>query len=98
SKLPKTPRIRLSQSLTLPKYVRTVAKATQIYELGFQVGWRYVRLKDYLLRIRKQRKLEESKQLQDYQQFLSFIRQKAESEDMDSFVSFGWRREKNSGQ
>jgi len=73
-------------------------KATQIYELGFQVGWRYVRLKDYLLRIRKQRKLEESKQLQDYQQFLSFIRQKAESEDMDSFVSFGWRREKNSGQ
>ena len=73
-------------------------KATQIYELGFQVGWRYVRLKDYLLRIRKQRKLEESKQLQDYQQFLSFIRQKAESEDMDSFVSFGWRREKKPGQ
>ena len=73
-------------------------KATQIYELGFQVGWRYVRLKDYLLRIRKQRKLEESKQLQDYQQFLSFIRQKPDSEDMDSFVSFGWRREKKPGQ
>lgn len=73
-------------------------KATQIYELGFQVGWRYVRLKDYLLRIRKQRKLEESKQAQDYQQFLSFIRQKADSEDMDSFVSFGWRREKKPGQ
>jgi hypothetical protein len=73
-------------------------KATQIYELGFQVGWRYVRLKDYLLRIRKQRKLEESKQIQDYQQFLSFIRQKPDSEDMDSFVSFGWRREKKPGQ
>ncbi|MEG4308955.1 MULTISPECIES: hypothetical protein [unclassified Microcoleus] len=73
-------------------------KATQIYDLGFQVGWRYVRLKDYLLRIRKQRKLEESQQLQDYRQFLSFIRQKADSEDMDSFVSFGWRRERKSGQ
>ncbi|MEG3918486.1 hypothetical protein QUA07_04965 [Microcoleus sp. T3_A4] len=73
-------------------------KATQIYDLGFQVGWRYVRLKDYLLRIRKQRKLEESQQLQDYRQFLSFIRQKADSEDMDSFVSFGWRGERKSGQ
>ncbi|WP_019488087.1 hypothetical protein [Kamptonema formosum] len=73
-------------------------KATQIYELGIQVGWRYVRLKDYLLRIRKQRKLEESKQVQDYRQFLSFIRQKADLEDMDSFVSFGWRGERKSGQ
>lgn len=73
-------------------------KATQIYELGIQVGWRYVRLKDYLLRIRKQRKLEEAKQVQDYRQFLSFIRQKADLEDMDSFVSFGWRGERKSGQ
>lgn len=73
-------------------------KATQIYELGVQVGWRYVRLKDYLLRIRKQRKMEESKQIQDYQQFLSFIRQKSDSEEMDSFVSFGGRGERKSGQ
>lgn len=72
-------------------------KATQIYELGMQVGWRYVRLKDYLVRIRKQRKLEEAKQVQDYRQFLSFLRQKAESEDMDSFVSFGWRGERKFG-
>lgn len=87
-----------------PNVAQTLLNATanpkipQIYDLGFHVGWRYARLKDYLLRIRKQRKLEESKQLQDYQQFLSFIRQKADSEDMDSFVSFGWRRERNPGQ
>lgn len=72
-------------------------KATQIYELGIQVEWRYVRLKDYLVRIRKQRKLEESKQVQDYRQFLTFLRQKADSEDMDSFVSFGWRGERKLG-
>ncbi|MEG5060774.1 hypothetical protein QUB60_06805 [Microcoleus sp. A2-C5] len=65
-------------------------KATQSYELGMQVGWRYVRLKDYLLRIRKQRKMEEAKQVQDYRQFFSFIRQKADSEEMDSFLSFGF--------
>lgn len=86
-----------------PRVAQTLLKAsanpktTQIYELGIQVGWRYVRLKDYLVRIRKQRKLEESKQVQDYQQFLSFLRQKADLEDMDSFVSFGWRGERKLG-
>ncbi|MEG3973056.1 hypothetical protein QUB37_29015 [Microcoleus sp. AT3-A2] len=95
---------RTISDFSSPCATRTLFKAlanpknAQIYELGFQVGWRYVRLKDYLLRIRKQRKLEESKQDQDYRQFLSFIRQKADSEDMDSFVSFGWRREKKPGQ
>jgi hypothetical protein len=95
---------RTISDFSSPSVAQTLLKATanpkttQIYELGFQIGWRYVRLKDYLLRIRKQRKLEESQQLQDYRQFLSFIRQKADSEDMDSFVSFGWRRERKSGQ
>lgn len=68
----------------------TNTKAHQIYELGVQVGWRYARLKDYLLRIRKQRKLEQAQQLQDYQQFFNFIRQKTETEDTDSFLSWGW--------
>jgi hypothetical protein len=68
----------------------TTPKAHQLYELGVQVGWRYTRLKDYLLRIRKQRKLEQAQQLQDYQQFLNFIRQKTDLEDTDSFLSVGW--------
>lgn len=68
----------------------TTPKAHQLYELGVQVGWRYARLKDYLLRIRKQRKLEQAQQLRDYQQFLNFIRQKTDLEDTDSFLSVGW--------
>lgn len=71
-------------------------RAQQIYELGVQVGWRYARLKDYLLRIRKQRKLEEAQQLQDYQQFFDFIRRKDQTEDTDLLVSFGWARERKS--
>ena len=64
-------------------------KAEQIYELGFQVGWRYARLKDYLLRVRKERKLEEAKQLQDYQQFFNLIRQNIETEDSDALWNSG---------
>ncbi|HAZ46667.1 MAG TPA: hypothetical protein DDW76_05530 [Cyanobacteria bacterium UBA11369] len=64
-------------------------KAQKIYELGVQVGWRYARLKDYLLRIRKQRKLEQAQQIHDYQQFLNFYRQKTEPEETESLLSFG---------
>ena len=73
----------------LPKAIAT-PNVHQIYELGVQAGWRYARLKDYLLRIRKQRKLEQAQQLGNSQQFLNFIRQKAEFEETDSFLSLGW--------
>ena len=64
----------------------TSNKAQKVYELGVQVGWRYARLKNYLLRIRKQRKLEQAQQLQDYQQFFDMIRCQ---QTADSVLSFG---------
>lgn len=73
----------------------TSTKTQQIYELGFQVGWRYARLKDYLQRIKKQRKLEEAQRYQDYQQISNLIRQ---TDDTDSVLSFGWARKRKSGK
>lgn len=68
-------------------------KTQKVYDLGVQVGWRYARLKDYLLRIRKQRKLEQAQQIQDYQQFLDLIRHQ---QPADSFLSFGSMHAKKS--
>lgn len=76
--------------------IKTTTSTTtqQIYELGVQVGWCYARLKDYLQRIKKQRKLEEAQRHQDYQQISSLIRPKDETEDMDSLFSFNWARKR----
>ncbi len=72
----------------------TATKSQQIYELGVEVGWRYARLKDYLRRIRKQRRLEVAQQCQDYQRISRLIRPKDKTDDTDSLLSFGWMRER----
>ncbi|MCL1472026.1 hypothetical protein [Argonema antarcticum] len=71
----------------------TSTKTQQTYDLGVEVGWCYARLKDYLQRIKKQRKLEEAQQLQDYQQISKLIHR---TDDTDSLLSVGWVRERKS--
>lgn len=72
----------------------TATKSQGIYELGVEVGWRYARLKDYLQRIRKQRRLEVARQRQDDQQISRLIHPKDKTDDTDSLLSFGWARER----
>ena len=73
-------------------------KSKQIHELGVEVGWCYARLKDYLQRIRKQRKFQIAQQHHDYQQISSLIHRTDETDDTDSLLSFGWVRERKSGK
>lgn len=70
-------------------------KSQQIYDLGVEVGWCYARLKDYLQRVKKQRKLEEAQQHRDYQKISSLIRQ---TDETDSLLSVGWVRERKLGK
>lgn len=70
-------------------------KSQQIYDLGSEVGWCYARLKDYLQRIKKQRKLEEAQKYSDYQKISSLIHR---TDDTDSLLSVGWVQERKFGK
>lgn len=82
-------------SKSLGKILFGALKSQQIYDLGSEVGWCYARLKDYLQRIKKQRKLEEAQRYQDYQKISSLIHR---TDDTDSLLSVGWMRERKSSQ
>ncbi|MBD2483995.1 hypothetical protein [Planktothrix sp. FACHB-1365] len=60
-----------------------------IYELGVRLGWCYDRLKNYLLRITKEQKLNAAKQLKNSQPILSVIQEIQAMDNTDSLVSLG---------
>lgn len=82
-------------SKSIGKILFGALKSQQIYDSGAEVGWRYARLKDYLQRVKKQRKLEEAQRYQDYQQISNLIHR---TDDTDSLLSVGWVRERKSGK
>lgn len=65
------------------------SKSEQIYALGVRLGWCYVRLKNYLLRVTKEQKLNAAKQLKNSQPILSIIQEIQAMDNTDSLVSWG---------
>ncbi len=66
-----------------------LSQSERIYELGVRLGWCYDRLKNYLLRIAKEQKLNEAKQLKNSQPIKSVIQEIQAMENTDCLVSWG---------
>ena len=65
------------------------SQSVPIYELGVRLGWCYDRLKNYLLRITKEQKLNAAQQLKNSQPILSVIQEIQAMENTNSLMSWG---------